>query len=387
MAPRRLSFLSLSRAQLTKLTLVLSYPQSVKHLRPPLLAAAAAAGFDIVPVTPTLPLASQGPFDALLHKIRTPEWAAELAAYAAAHPPTRVFDAPTRVAALQSRATMLSPLQGPGWTFEPPAGTTGPPVVVGAPDQVVLQAGATPEGVRSALAAAAIAPPLLAKPLNAGARDGAGHRMALLMDEASAEALAAGTGLSGWSPPAVLQPYVPHSAPLFKVFVMGPLTMLARRPSLRVPPPAAAVTEAVGGALAIARVSAYVSEADTDAAGDGSNAAAAAADAADAATVAPDPPRWVLEALAARLRRELGLTLFNFDLIAVDTSRPRVGGCPVGASYLVIDINYFPGFEKLPDYEALMAEFLGWLFSEDGVATAGDDAAAEASARARAHAR
>ena len=202
------------------------------------------------------------------------------------------------------------------------------------------------------------------------------------MDEASAEALAAGTGLSGWSPPAVLQPYVPHSAPLFKVFVMGPLTMLARRPSLRVPPPAADVTEAVGGALAIARVSAYVSEADTDAAGDGSNAAAAAADAADAATVAPDPPRWVLEALAARLRRELGLTLFNFDLIAVDTSRPRVGGCPVGASYLVIDINYFPGFEKLPDYEALMAEFLGWLFSEDGVATAGDDAAAEASARA-----
>ena len=90
------------------------------------------------------------------------------------------FDAPTRVAALQSRATMLSPLQGPGWTFEPPAGTTGPPVVVGAPDQVVLQAGATPEGVRSALAAAAIAPPLLAKPLNAGARDGAGPQDGLV---------------------------------------------------------------------------------------------------------------------------------------------------------------------------------------------------------------
>ena len=35
---------------------------------------------------------------------------------------------------------------------------------------------------------------------------------------------------------------------------------------------------------------------------------------------------------------------------------------PPDADYLVIDINYFPGFEKLPDYEGLLIEFLAWLF-------------------------
>ena len=34
------------------------------------------------------------------------------------------------------------------------------------------------------------------------------------------------------------------------------------------------------------------------------------------------------------------------------------GRVPEGADYMVIDINYFPGFEKLPNYENLMVEFL-----------------------------
>ena len=36
---------------------------------------------------------------------------------------------------------------------------------------------------------------------------------------------------------------------------------------------------------------------------------------------------------------------------------------PAGAQYICIDINYFPGYEKLPDYENLMADFLASLFS------------------------
>lgn len=39
--------------------------------------------------------------------------------------------------------------------------------------------------------------------------------------------------------------------------------------------------------------------------------------------------------------------------------RPVLAGrVPEGADYMVIDINYFPGFEKLPNYENLMVEFL-----------------------------
>jgi inositol-1,3,4-trisphosphate 5/6-kinase/inositol-tetrakisphosphate 1-kinase len=37
------------------------------------------------------------------------------------------------------------------------------------------------------------------------------------------------------------------------------------------------------------------------------------------------------------------------------------GRVPEGADYMVIDINYFPGFEKLPNYENLMVEFLSTL--------------------------
>ena len=41
-----------------------------------------------------------------------------------------------------------------------------------------------------------------------------------------------------------------------------------------------------------------------------------------------------------------------------------VGRVPDRADYLVIDINYFPGYEKLPHYEDLMAQYLATLFPE-----------------------
>ena len=40
------------------------------------------------------------------------------------------------------------------------------------------------------------------------------------------------------------------------------------------------------------------------------------------------------------------------------------GRVPDRADYLVIDINYFPGYEKLPHYEDLMAQYLATLFPE-----------------------
>ena len=38
--------------------------------------------------------------------------------------------------------------------------------------------------------------------------------------------------------------------------------------------------------------------------------------------------------------------------------RIAAGRVPRDADYMVIDINYFPGFEKLPNYETMMVEFL-----------------------------
>ena len=202
------------------------------------------AGYDIVPVVPGK-LAEAGRLDALLHKIRTPgekkrdqlfflkffdalilfrpffpfsfsflllslslsffflassppstttplqhspAWKLELEEYSSRNPDTLVLDPPDRVAALQSRATMLSPLQGRGRRFDPPravldahaassssqspssAAAPPPPspVVVAAPAQVVIPEGASAADALAALAASGLSPPLLAKPLHAG---------------------------------------------------------------------------------------------------------------------------------------------------------------------------------------------------------------------------
>jgi inositol-1,3,4-trisphosphate 5/6-kinase/inositol-tetrakisphosphate 1-kinase len=300
-------------------------------------------------------------------------------------------------------------------------------VLVGAPTQVVVLAppagggdgGAPARAAGAALAsvsAAGLAPPLLAKPLHAGGQPGA-HALALLTDRDAIAALARSCEddplLPGLAPPVILQPYVPHRPPLFKVFVIGPYVALARRPSLTVPPPPEDVCAAVGGALSLARVSAYISPAEA--------AAAAAAEAEKGGggeqpaqpepALAPDPPRWVLEALAAEMRAALGLQVFNFDLIRVARDLMDGGGgegggggangatsngagapapaaatagpCPPGADFLVIDINYFPGIEKLPGYEGLMVGFLQWATGPEGTAaTTGWEAEVTASCAA-----
>lgn len=56
-----------------------------------------------------------------------------------------------------------------------------------------------------------------------------------------------------------------------------------------------------------------------------------------------------MRALARLLKEALGLELFNFDLIR------KAGECD---RFLVVDINYFPGIAKMPDYETVFADFL-----------------------------
>jgi hypothetical protein len=77
------------------------------------------------------------------------------------------------------------------------------------------------------------------------------------------------------------------------------------------------------------------------------------------------PPEWALRALAAWLREALGLSLFNFDLIAPEPG-VHTASCGAGSAershscagcdgaqdpllYYVVDINYLPGYDKLGD--------------------------------------
>jgi len=60
------------------------------------------------------------------------------------------------------------------------------------------------------------------------------------------------------------------------------------------------------------------------------------------------PPNAFVVDIARGLRRALKLNLFNFDVIR---------DARYGNRYLIIDINYFPGYAKMPGYEAVLTQF------------------------------
>ena len=82
-------------------------------------------------------------------------------------------------------------------------------------------------------------------------------------------------------------------------------------------------------------------------------AAALAAAANLPSPMAELPPKWFTDGLAGELRRRLGMDLFNFDLL-----RPEEQ--PLGSEVLfyVIDINYFPGVDKIQRFEERFVHFL-----------------------------
>jgi len=61
------------------------------------------------------------------------------------------------------------------------------------------------------------------------------------------------------------------------------------------------------------------------------------------------PPDEFIADVANGLREGLGLRLFNFDVIKDSKA---------GNHYHVIDINYFPGYAKMPAFESVLTDFL-----------------------------
>ncbi|KAI3856065.1 hypothetical protein MKX03_009606 [Papaver bracteatum] len=60
------------------------------------------------------------------------------------------------------------------------------------------------------------------------------------------------------------------------------------------------------------------------------------------------PPDSLVTYIASGLRQDTGLHLMNFDLIR--DSR-------ISNHYLVLDINYAPGYENMPYYESVLTDF------------------------------
>ncbi|XP_024403882.1 inositol-tetrakisphosphate 1-kinase 3 isoform X1 [Physcomitrium patens] len=284
-------------------------------VQPKLEELARSKGISLVAIDRSIPLTEQGPFDVLLHKSTGKEWRQSLEDYKRLYPDVVVLDPPEAILQLRNRQSMLQDVA------ELDMSDAGG--YVGVPKQLVVTGDAT--SIPAAVSEAGLKLPLVAKPLVA---DGSpkSHAMSLVYDESC---------LTQLDPPLVLQEFVNHGGVLFKTYVVGDYVRVVRRFSL---PDVPEGEMKRNGIMPFPRVSC---------------AAESAEEALAAGILDPQaaelPPRRLLESLSKELRRRLGLQLFNMDII-------REGGA--GSRYYVIDINYFPGFGKMPEYEKVFTDFL-----------------------------
>lgn len=188
------------------------------------------------------------------------------------------------------------------------------------PRQLVISK--DPTSVPDEIIKAGLTVPLVVKPLVV---DGSvkSHALFLAYDHIS---------LSELEPPMVLQEFINHSGVLFKVFIVGESIKVVRRFSL--PDVTESDLSRISGVFCFPRVSCAESSAD---------------DVDLDPVVAELPPQPLLEVLARELHHRLGLRLFNIDMIRQKGSKDL---------YYIIDINYFPGYGKMPEYEHMFTDFL-----------------------------
>ncbi|KAK1577017.1 hypothetical protein Q3G72_018466 [Acer saccharum] len=144
--------------------------------------------------------------------------------------------------------------------------------------------------------------PVIAKPLEANGSANS-HQLCLVFDE---------EGLRSLPTPTVLQEFVNHGGVVFKVYVVGSHATCVKRKSLP-----DFTDETIKKKSLKERVEM--------------------------------PSESFVSKVAEAMGKELGLNLINFDMIrdAKDGNR-----------YLVIDINYFPGYAKMPSFESVLTDFL-----------------------------
>ncbi|KAJ0981878.1 hypothetical protein J5N97_010133 [Dioscorea zingiberensis] len=281
-------------------------------LQPKLEGLARKKGILFVAIDQNKPLSDQGPFDIVLHKLTGKEWRQILEDYWEKHPEVTVLDPPGAIQHLYNRQSMLQDVADLNLTDYYGR--------VAVPKQLVITK--EPSSIPVAVTKAGLTLPIVAKPL---VIDGSAksHELSLAFDQYS---------LSKLEPPLVLQEFVNHGGVLFKVYIVGEAIKVVRRFSLPDVDEHQVLNSA--GIFRFPRVS----------------CAAASADDADLdPAVAELPPRPLLERLARELRRRLGLRLFNIDIIRKLGTRDH---------YYVIDINYFPGYGKMPGYEQIFTDFL-----------------------------
>ncbi|KAL4377510.1 hypothetical protein GQ457_02G027890 [Hibiscus cannabinus] len=271
---------------------------------PSLLSYASEKGVVLAKIDPSKPLIQQGPFDCILHKLYDSDWKQNLQDFASRNPNVPIIDSPDSIEILHSRISMLETVSKLRITN------------TGVPKQITVTELTDMEDLKLNF-------PSIAKPLDADGSE-TSHKMHLVFDKG---------GLKDLTPPFVLQDFVNHGGVIFKVYVAGKYSRCVKRKSLPDIPEEKLVN--LKGSLPFSQVS---------------NLAAAGGEGSEIEKTEM-PPEKLVEELVKGLKEELKLNLFNFDVIRDGRNKEK-------DKYIVIDINYFPGYAKMPDFESVVTDFL-----------------------------
>ncbi|KAK1399341.1 Inositol-tetrakisphosphate 1-kinase [Heracleum sosnowskyi] len=278
-------------------------------------------GIDLIQIDPTKPLTQpQPPYDVIIHKLHSTEWNQQLLNFSSQNPKTLVIDSPLAIQRLHDRVSMLDVVAELNLS---PSVTT--------PKQVfVYDSKSLFDSVSNDLK---FKFPIIAKPLVADGTANS-HNMALVFNK---------NGVKSLEPPIVLQEFVNHGGVIFKVYVVGNYVQCVKRSSL--PDICEEDMERLGDVMPFSQISNLNSSGYKVGVGDDVEM----------------PSLSFVDQVAKALGKGLKLNLFNFDMI-----RDANGGdC---ARYYVIDINYFPGYAKMPSYESVLADFFKDIVKQNSVA-------------------
>ncbi|KAF2306726.1 hypothetical protein GH714_020867 [Hevea brasiliensis] len=289
-------------------------PKKVQSfIQPSLISHASRHNVDLIAIDPSKSLIEQGPFDCVIHKLYGPDWKLQLEKFYLENPKVPIIDSPDSIERLHNRISMLEVVS----RLNIPKRSQ----VLDVPKQVVVL---DSENLKGNGVVGEIGFPLVAKPLVA---DGSAksHKMYQIFDS---------EGLKRLDAPIILQDFVNHGGVIFKVYVAGDYVQCVKRKSL--PDISQEKLATLKGSLSFSQISNLTVRGNE---GFG--------DVVDLEKVEM-PPLGFVEEIARAMRRETGLNLFNFDVIRDAKDRNR---------YLVIDINYFPGYAKMPNYESVLTDF------------------------------
>ncbi|XP_054821385.1 LOW QUALITY PROTEIN: inositol-tetrakisphosphate 1-kinase 2-like [Prosopis cineraria] len=286
----------------------------------PLLDCANERRIDLIHIDLARSLIEQGPFDCIIHKLYGQDWKKQLDEFSAAYPKTVIIDSPELIERLHNRVSMLEVVNQINIPLENDT--------IGIPKQRVIQESKALDDA-NAIEELGLNFPLIAKPLEANGGPNS-HNLSLVFDH---------SGLKTLSIPVVLQEFVNHGGVIFKIYVAGQHISCVKRKSL--PDIPQEKWETMSGALPFSRISNLAVQDNSHTENDDS--------AQNNVEKAEMPPESLIVGLARAMKEAMGLNLFNVDAIRDARDRTR---------YLVIDVNYFPGYAKLPTYESFFTKFL-----------------------------